>query len=103
MLKKEIEFHEEARSETLAAHAWYSERSEVVASRFVSELEQSLGFIQAGPKRWPGYVSDTRRFFLRHFPFVVVYRETADTIQVLALAHMRRRPGYWKLRESNRS
>jgi len=68
MNKKEIEFHEGARAEALAAREWYSERSELVAARFVAEFERAIRFVQSGPNRWPGYVLNTRRFFLRGFP-----------------------------------
>ena len=39
-----------------------------------------------------------RRFPLRHFPFFVIYRERNDYLQVVALAHKRRKPNYWKPR-----
>jgi toxin ParE1/3/4 len=32
---------------------------------------------------------------MRHFPYLIIYRATADTIIVRAVAHQRRRPGYW--------
>jgi len=32
---------------------------------------------------------------LRRFPFGVVYRVLAGEIQVVAVAHHRRKPGYW--------
>jgi toxin ParE1/3/4 len=39
-----------------------------------------------------------RKFTLHRFPFVIFYQEHAAKIQVLAVAHARRRPGYWKTR-----
>ena len=35
---------------------------------------------------------------MRRFPYLIVYRVTASAIQVVAVAHARRRPGYWKTR-----
>ena len=32
---------------------------------------------------------------MQRFPFNVLYREAGNTVQVLAVAHHRRRPGYW--------
>jgi hypothetical protein len=38
----------------------------------------------------------TRRLVLRRFPFAIVYRLAGEFVLVLAIAHMRRRPGYWR-------
>jgi len=35
---------------------------------------------------------------LRRFPFLIVYREVSDVIEIVALAHGRRKPFYWKQR-----
>lgn len=43
--------------------------------------------IAQAPQRWPSYSHGTRKFVLRRFPFLVVYRELATVIQVLAVAH----------------
>lgn len=45
---------------------------------------------------WPADDDDVRRYVLSHFPFTVHYEiQGSDTI-VLAVAHQRRRPGYWR-------
>ena len=54
--------------------------------------------ILAAPERWPAGPYGTRKFLLHRFPFAVVYRELPSAIQVLAVAHGHRRPGYWKTR-----
>lgn len=38
---------------------------------------------------------DIRRIGLERFPFHVVFREAAAGVQVLAVAHDRKRPGFW--------
>jgi hypothetical protein len=42
----------------------------------------------------------TRQYVLRHFPFVV-YRTSERMTQIVAIAHARRRPGYWKNRDNS--
>lgn len=37
-----------------------------------------------------------RRLPLRHFPFLLIYREHAEHLEIVALAHTSRRPGYWR-------
>lgn len=41
---------------------------------------------------------DIRKVSLRGFPYSVVYREVDSVVQVLAVAHHRREPGYWARR-----
>jgi toxin ParE1/3/4 len=98
MTNKQIEFHEEAAAEYEAAFDWYFERSHLAAQKFSTELTQAIASVTESPQRWPTYLLSTRRFFLRHFPFAVVYRELPSIIQIVAVAHGHRRPGYWKQR-----
>jgi toxin ParE1/3/4 len=98
MASKQVEFHEAASLEFEAAFAWYFERSERAALRFAREVERAVASIADAPERFPAGASGTRRFLLQRFPFAVVYRELPSVIQVLAVAHGRRRPGYWKTR-----
>jgi toxin ParE1/3/4 len=37
-----------------------------------------------------------RRFPLKHFRFLLIYREIGHDIQVIALAHTSRKPYYWR-------
>jgi len=74
------------------------ERSERAALRFAREVGRAVASIADAPERSPAGASGTRRFLLQRFPFAVVYRELPSIIQVLAVAHGRRRPGYWKIR-----
>jgi toxin ParE1/3/4 len=89
----------EAVREIAAARSWYAERSPGVAERFMDEVTQGVNQIAREPQLWPAYLHGTRRYLLRHFPYVVVYRPCNDRILVVAVAHGRRRPGYWRTRQ----
>lgn len=92
-------FHEEAAAEYDAAFEWYLERSPDAALRFDAEVEQGLAQIYESPRRWAAGSHSTRRFLLRQFPFILIYRERPDaSIQIVAVAHTSRRPGYWAKR-----
>jgi toxin ParE1/3/4 len=93
-----LEFHPEAVAETQAALQWYRERSESVAKAFLSEIDHAINQIDEAPERWSKYVHGTHRYFLHRFPFSIVYRLQGTNVQVIAVAHGRRRPGYWKNR-----
>jgi toxin ParE2 len=98
MARKRVEFHKEASLEYEAAFAWYLERSSSIASRFATELDRAVDAIAEAPQRWPANSQGTRKFLLQTFPFALIYRDSAAIIQVLAVAHGHRRPGYWKER-----
>ncbi len=93
-----LELHPEAVEEARAARLWYAERSPAAAEAFVGELEAALDRILADPDRFPAYLHGTRRCLLHRFPYVIVYRPTETTVRVVAVAHGRRKPGYWKTR-----
>jgi toxin ParE1/3/4 len=94
-----VEIHEEAAAEYDAAFDWYLQRSPDAALAFDKEVDQAFVDIVKAPGRWAIGTNSTRRFILRKFPYVVVYREhPAGGLQVLAFAHTSRKPGYWKHR-----
>jgi toxin ParE1/3/4 len=90
-----IEFHPAARAELLEAIDWYNARSPVAATEFAREIEQALERIHEAPLRYPETRSRHRRFVLLNYPFDVVYRLSKNTIEILAISHHSRRPGYW--------
>ncbi|HEY5870936.1 MAG TPA: type II toxin-antitoxin system RelE/ParE family toxin [Candidatus Tectomicrobia bacterium] len=40
----------------------------------------------------------TRRYLFPHFPFSLVYRVRDEEIEIVAVAHHRKQPGYWRSR-----
>jgi plasmid stabilization system protein ParE len=88
--------HPEAVAEAHAATQWYRERSPSAADAFLAELDRAIEKITENPRIWPRYVASTQRFLLKRFPFSVVFRLTPNSVEVVAIAHGRRKPGYWK-------
>ena len=79
-----------AEEEIGEAFRWYSERSPSAANGFDSLAED--------PTMWPADDEGVRYYILRRVPYTIHY-EIADTsVTVLAVAHQRRRPGYWQER-----
>ena len=94
-----VELHEEAAAEYDAAFDWYLQRSPDAARKLDAEFERALAEIVRAPQRWASGPYSTRRFLLRKFPFLVIYRERASgDLQIAAVAHASRKPGYWKER-----
>jgi plasmid stabilization system protein ParE len=94
-----VTFHESARREARDATRFYIARDPRVAERFVAAVDHAVARIAEAPQRWPPYLHGTRRYVLSRFPFEVVYRATDEAIQVVAVAHTRRKPGYWRRRK----
>jgi toxin ParE1/3/4 len=96
---KSAEFHQEASIEYDSAFDWYLERSPDAALRFDAEVDHALTQIIAAPRRWAAGPHSTRRFLLQQFPFILIYRERSSAeVQIVAVAHTSRKPGYWKQR-----
>ena len=80
------------------ALAWYAERSVEAAERFEEHFEQALELIASDPERFPLCDERHRYYFLRSFPYQVIYRQHEIHWVVIALAHTARKPRYWSRR-----
>lgn len=90
--------HPAAIEDAQAAKDWYAEHNVAIAQAFVDELDRAMGLIATRPHQFPTYTGGARRYLLHRFPYMVVFREVGDDIEVIAVAHARRRPGYWRSR-----
>jgi len=95
---KPLDIHPAALAELKSAVAWYYARNQTAALNFIAELDRAMILVTASPARWPSGEFGSRKFVMRRFPFAIVYREKETVVQVLAIAHGHRRPGYWKAR-----
>ncbi|TWT42399.1 Plasmid stabilization system protein [Phycisphaerae bacterium RAS1] len=91
-----IEVHPDADSEIAEALTWYLAIERGLANRLADEIGAARSEAAEHPQRARRYLNGTRRILLHSFPFLMVYRERANDIQIVALAHASRRPGYWK-------
>lgn len=88
-----------AREEFLEAVAFYSAETPRLGTEFIDEFEHALDLITSNPRLGTPFEEDTRRKLLRRFPFQIVYEVHTDHILVVAVAHERQRPGYWRNRQ----
>lgn len=91
-------YHPDAEAEALEAFDWYASRSHDAARRFDDELTESERQVLAYPTRWAIYFHGTRRFSLKRYPYALIYFPRGNAIQIVAVAHLHRRPAYWKKR-----
>jgi plasmid stabilization system protein ParE len=95
---KPLHYHPSAQSEIDRAHDWYLRQSPQAADGFYEELIPALDRIRQRPGRLARYLYGTQRLVLSRYPFSVVFRERPHDIQIVAVAHAKRRPGYWAKR-----
>jgi plasmid stabilization system protein ParE len=93
-----LRFHPEAILEGREARRWYGERSELIEERFHLALLRSLIDLAEAPERWPPDEDDLRHARVSGFPYQVIYWTNGQEILVVAIAHAKRRPGYWRQR-----
>lgn len=96
MAPRPIRLHPEAVVEARSARLWYSNRNVKASYAFMLELGHALKQIAEAPNRWPAFEHGTRRYLLKRFPYALVYRASQEAVEVLAVAHSKKRPGYWK-------
>jgi plasmid stabilization system protein ParE len=90
-----VSFHPRASEDVESAQAWYEQRSLFAAAAFLQELSVAVQRIGEAPNQYPVAIHGTRRVVLERFPFNVFYRVVAGDVVIIALAHQKRRPGYW--------
>ena len=101
MAELRIDIHAEAHLEEEEAFHWYRDRSHKAAEEFLQEIDDARRAILNTPLAWPEYFGGTRRYLLKRFPYVVVFRVATHRIEVIAIAHGRRKPRYWTSRLRN--
>jgi len=98
-----LRFLPEATAEARAVTVWYEERREGLGAEFIAalmdrarkaELMPGAGRLERdAPERF-----ELRWYDLKRFPYSLLAGSVRDERVVVAVAHARRRPGYWRQR-----
>jgi plasmid stabilization system protein ParE len=91
-------FLPQAREELAAAVAFYDAALPGLGRDLAREARRLCGLIAGDPLAGPEVRPGIRRRLLRRFPYALLYGLDGDFIVILAVAHQRRRPGYWRER-----
>lgn len=90
----------EAEAEILRAANWYESRRTGLGVDFIAAIDHALTRIAKHPAASPywrqGY--PYRRHVIRRFPYVVFFTSSGKAVEVTAVAHVKRKPGYWMSR-----
>ena len=91
-------FHPEARIEFLEAIEYYENCSVGLGLDFSEEIYSSIQQILRFPFAWSSSSKNTRRCLAKRFPYGIIYAISENTIFVLAIMHLNRKPTYWHKR-----
>lgn len=95
-----FEFHPAADIEFWEAIDWYEQRESTLGAELEADVYRALERIAENPRAWRRWreVPMVRICRLRRFPFYIPYVADEERVVVLAVAHDKREPGYWRAR-----
>ena len=84
--------------EMARAALWYERREPGLGERLLNAIREAESFISRNPSAGQPFRRGTRKWRVPGFPYTVIYKEEPARIMVFAVAHAKRRPGYWVAR-----
>lgn len=91
-----IVYHLDALEEMQMAAEKYAAIELNLAEAFLSAVHAALESIERYPKIGRSEGTELRSRVVRGFPYSLVYASSEALIEVVAIAHHKRQPGYWK-------
>ncbi len=96
------EFLPEAEVEFREADRYYESEAPGVGLAFIAEVHRTISLIVAHPRSAKRVRGSIRKKVLFHFPYSLLYSIESDLILIVAVAHHKRRPTYWRSRLKGR-
>jgi len=94
-------FHPDAETELDRAVGYYESCRPGLGLELAQEVYAAVARIIAFPDAWSAMSENTRRCLVNRFPFAVIYQVRSGYVCVIAVADLRRRPGYWRNRSGD--
>ena len=88
-----------AREELNEAASFYEARVSGLGAAFLDDVDRSIEMLRENPRIGAAAGRTLRRVFIRRFPYSIIYALRGEEIVIVALAHQRKRPGYWRGRQ----
>jgi plasmid stabilization system protein ParE len=98
VMAKSIEFGSGARADFDESFDWYAKRSPEAARRFADAVEDAFRKILMDPNRFSRTVRGCQYCTLQRYPFRVIFRQETNRVVIVAIAHAKRLPNYWRNR-----
>lgn len=91
-------FHPEAKEEFDGAVDFYEQNQPGLGLEFAEEVYATIARIIQYPYAWSEMSKNSRRCLVSRFPYGLIYQIKANDLRIIAVAHLHRRPSYWKKR-----
>lgn len=91
-----VEFHPDAQEDLYSAMDWYNAERAGLGNAFVAAVERTAQMAADAPLLGSFVGHELRRVLVPAFPYAVIYAVEPHTLWILAVAHFRRRPKYWR-------
>jgi len=92
------ELHAEANAELTEAAAYLERQRDGYGDRFIAAFDSAREFLIDHPRSGRAARFGIRAWPIEGFPYSIVYALNSDEVFIVAVAHHRRRPGYWRSR-----
>jgi len=93
-----VSYAEGALDEGRAAAEFYEESQSGLGAEFAREWKAAVERLRAAPLLNREFRPNRRKCRLHRFPYALVYRLRGGRAEILAVAHLHRRPEYWERR-----
>jgi plasmid stabilization system protein ParE len=95
---RSVEFHPEAEAELISAAQYFERHVENLGLDFILAVRRAYERIVAFPDSGHPFGRRLRRSLIPGFPYGLLYRVERSRMLIVAVAHLHRRPGYWRSR-----
>jgi plasmid stabilization system protein ParE len=91
-----LSIHEAAEAEINEAADFYDLRNPGLGGVFLNEIQRAIERISGLPDAAPLLRGRVRQRTVYKFPYSLIYSVRTNEIRILAVAHQKRRPFYWR-------
>ncbi len=101
-MRRLLRLGEPAAAELSEAVRWYETRRPGLGGELLEAVARALDMLAESAELGspvPAVASGRlRRLMVQRFPYQIIYELRSSEIVVIAIAHLKRHPGYWKTR-----
>lgn len=95
---KPYKFHPEALEEINDSISFYEDKQAGLGGRFLEALDDAIWRIRRNPLLYRKIDDEIRKCRLLRFPYGIIFRVKNGKIEIVAVMHLKRKPGYWEIR-----
>lgn len=90
----------EATQDLREAARWYNRQRKGLGQEFIGVVEGGMNSIAADAEAYPVWIAEPRyrRLTLQRFPYIIFYEIRTNFVEIVAVAHSSREPGFWTIR-----